>query len=82
MNSNFSNISDESLVCSHTAHYARLEVTKKGIEGAAATIIDVAPGSSAPVKEIYEDFIVDASFGFVISDNMGANLFSGIIRTI
>ncbi|MCM1131816.1 MAG: serpin family protein [Roseburia sp.] len=81
---NFSKITPEDLICNYAKHFAKLDVNKKGIEGAAATIIGVEALSPAPeiVKEIYEDFIVDESFGFVISNGMGANLFSGIIRNI
>lgn len=81
---NFSKISPKDLMCNYAQHIAKLNVNKKGIEGAATTIIEIAPTSPAPeiVKEIYEDFIVDESFGFVISNGMGANLFSGIIRNI
>ncbi|MDE6661524.1 MAG: serpin family protein [Anaeroplasmataceae bacterium] len=81
---NFSTISSRDLYCNYAQHFAKLIVNKKGIEGAAATIIGMAPTSPAPelVKEIYEDFIVDESFGFVVSNGKGANLFSGIIRAI
>ena len=44
----FSNISSDRLVCSSATHYAKLVVDKKGIVGSAATIIDVAPGSTHP----------------------------------
>lgn len=82
MYADFTNISSDKLVCSNATHYAKLVVDKKGIEGAAATIIEVAPGSTPPEKEIYEDFLVDESFGFVITNSRGVNLFSGIIRNI
>ena len=33
-------------------------------------------------KEVYEDFVVDRAFGFVILDPYGTTLFAGTVKTI
>ncbi|MDE6656585.1 MAG: hypothetical protein K2J85_06310, partial [Anaeroplasmataceae bacterium] len=78
MNADFSNLAaSRDLCCTNATHLAKLVVNKKGIEGAAVTYLEAAT-SAGPVKEIFADFIVDRSFGFVISNFTGVNLFSGI----
>ncbi|MDE5546655.1 MAG: hypothetical protein K2I88_04240 [Anaeroplasmataceae bacterium] len=81
--SDFSNLSDGKLVCNGVSQSAKLVVNRKGIEGGAVTFFEGAgaPGPSE-VKEIYYDFVVDRSFGYVITNSKGINLFSGIIRHI
>ncbi len=80
---NFNSLSDDSFFCNSVTHLAKLEVNERGVEGAATTIF---PGATAPdpgeYKKVYYDFVVDQSFGFVITTSSGVNLFSGIIRSI
>lgn len=64
-------------------HKTKLDVNKKGIEGAAVTIIANA-GESAPSEEytkIYSDFVIDQSFGFMLvyDDTI---LFSGVVNNL
>lgn len=77
-------LSDDPLRCSNVQHIAKLQVNKKGIEGAAATLIEGAPGAPGPneIKELYFDFIVDQSFGFVVMNFQGTQLFNGIIYNL
>ena len=82
--SDFSSISDQSVYVDDVRHIAKLEVNKKGIEGAAVTYMAMC-GTSAPgpeeYKDIYETFVVDQEFGFILSRN-DAVLFSGIVTNI
>ena len=45
-----------------------LNVTKEGIEGTSITMIP-GFGSAAPKKEVYEDFLVNKSFGYFVAYN-------------
>lgn len=80
----FSTICNDDVFCSEVKHIAKLEVNKKGIEGAAVTYMALA-GASAPVtdpyKDVYETFIVDQAFGYVVTYK-DAILFSGITTNI
>ena len=69
--------------CSKVRHVTKLTVDRKGIEGAAATIID-APTASDPgdYKEVYLDFVVDKAFGFVLTDSCDTTMFAGVIGGI
>ena len=79
----FSNITDEPLVCEGVVHQASLEVNRRGIEGAAVTYIPMA-GAAGPgeYENVYHDFIVDRAFGFILTDAYGTVLFSGVINTV
>lgn len=63
-------------------HIAKIEVTKKGVEAAATTVIDV-PGQSSPgdYTYVYEDFVIDNEFGFVLTYK-DAIVFSGIVSNV
>ena len=80
----FSNITDEPVCCDGVIHKCKLEVNKKGIEGAAVTYIPMNGASAGPgeYKNAYHDYIVDRAFGYVITDNSGAVLFSGVVNGI
>lgn len=79
----FTNLTKEKVFCNKVSHYAKLKVNRKGIEGGAVTFFEGAgaPGPSQ-IQEIYYDFVVDRSFGYVITDSSGINMFSGVIRSI
>ena len=68
----------------HLANSGFTVVDKKGIEAAAYTaIFEVA--ESAPLDEyqfVYEDFIVDKAFGFILSDYDDNILFTGVVGKI
>ncbi len=81
----FSTLTDEYAYCEKVQHVAKLEVNKKGIEGAAVTIVE-ADGESGPPGEeyftVYNDFILDRAFGFVLTDRFDTVLFSGVVNEI
>ena len=79
----FSNITDEPLVCDGVVHKASLEVNRRGIEGAAVTYIPMA-GAAGPgeYENVYHDFVIDRAFGFILTDSYGTVLFSGVINTV
>lgn len=66
--------------CTSISHITKLTVDKKGIEGAAVTALVDAGTSAPPYEEVYCDFIVDRAFGYIITDNYGTTLFSGVIN--
>lgn len=90
----FSNIIDEQeyldkyegIYCSKIIHQTCLEVNKKGIEGAAVTVIAMDGATSAGPMEEYEkvflDFIVDKSFAYILTDSSDVVLFSGVVKKI
>lgn len=79
----FSSLTDDWAYCEGVCHVADLTVNKKGIEGAAVTVI---PGAGAPdpgeYKLVHEDFVVDKSFGYIITDSQNVTLFSGVVNQI
>ena len=78
----FTNLSNDKVYCNEIKHVAKLDVNKKGIEGAAITMLGLA-GASGPSQytEVYETFVVDKEFVFVLTygDKI---LFSGIVTNI
>lgn len=82
---NFTNITDEDDVCcGKVVHQTKLMVDKTGMEGAAVTIVDMAPTSADPgeYEKVPQDFIIDRDFVFVIGDNNGNIVFTGVIKNI
>lgn len=78
-------LSDRKTSCDGVRHVAKLDVDRKGVEGSALTVTSFAtaigPGPKI-YEEVYEDFIVDRAFGYVITDNYGVPLFTGITNSI
>lgn len=79
----FSTLTDEGVYCEQVQHVTKLSVEKKGIEGAAVTVI-IMSETSMPIDyaEVYEDFILDGAFGFILTDPYGNTLFSGAVNKI
>ncbi len=80
----FDTLTSDDVYCEKVQHVAKLEVTKKGIEGAAVTVMDVE-GESAPDESyttVRADFVLDRPFGFLLTDRLGTVLFSGIVKTV
>lgn len=71
----------EDIYCTEIRHITKLIVDKKGIEGAAVTIVVEAGTAIMPANK-EEDFIVDKAFGFELSDYNNVPLFTGIINKI
>ena len=64
-------------------HIAKLEVNKKGIEGAAVTYMAYA-GAAGPDEytDVYGTFEVDKEFGFILTNYYGDIIFSGTVTNI
>lgn len=79
---NFSNLCEETVFCNKLNQVAKLEVNKKGIEGAAVTYLAMC-GSAGPgeYETIYDDFVVDKEFGFILTYD-DCVLFSGAVTNI
>ena len=64
-------------------HRATLKVDKHGIEGASAVVL---PGATSPgpdeYEKVYQDFVVDRAFGFIVSDFQGHPIFTGVVNHI
>lgn len=84
-NCDFSPLTGDSVsaYCSAILHMTKLKVDRKGIEGAAVTIV-VSDATSAPDEheEIYLDFVLDRSFGYVLTDRYDTILFTGIVDKV
>lgn len=81
----FGTLTDDEVYCSAVRHVTKLAVDRKGIEGAAATVMQME-GAGAPFEdeytEVYEDFTVNGAFGFILTDPYGNALFTGVINRI
>ena len=91
MEADYSNIVDYSTLtdlisCDKIIHQTNLNVDKKGVEGAAVTIVvnelTGAPGSNNYFNNVYQDYIINKNFGFVITDRYNTVLFTGVINSI
>lgn len=76
-------LTDEPSYVTEVKHVTDLTVDRKGIEGAAVTVIPGA-GAAGPdeYEEVYQDFVVNKSFGFIITDAYNTTLFSGVIHKV
>ncbi|MBE5747419.1 MAG: serpin family protein [Clostridiales bacterium] len=69
--------------CEKVQHVAKLSVDKTGIEGAAATVIQISGSTSAPdMPMLYADFVVDKAFGFIVTSPHDITLFSGVVENL
>ncbi len=83
-NCDMSNLTDSHVSCSKVEHVTQLEVTKKGIEGSAVSVLDMA-GSGASTSrytEVYIDFVIDQAFMYVLTSPNGEPLFMGVTNTV
>lgn len=76
----FSKLSSVKTYCSKLVHASKLKVDDIGIEGAAVTIMLGDVSSAPPKKVIYEDFVVDKAFGYILTDSYGIPLFAGVVN--
>lgn len=79
----FSALTEEEVWCKKVQHVNTLTVNKKGIEGAAVTILEMA-GASGPDEytDVYEDFVVNRAFGFILTDYNDTVLFTGVVNEV
>ena len=81
--SNFDKLTNEICFTDSIVHQSKLIVNKKGIEGAAVTLI-LNAGAAAPDEtytKVFSDFVIDSSFGFMITYDSSI-LFSGVVNTL
>lgn len=72
---------EQAVYCTGAQHTTKLTVDRVGIEGAAVVVIPGATKAGPPEYEtVYLDFVVDRSFGFVITDSQNVTLFSGVVK--
>ena len=83
LNCDFTTLTDNNVFCDTVQHVVKLNVDKKGIEGAAVTMITDA-GMAGPDfwTDVYADFVVDRAFGFIITDRYDTTLFAGVVGNI
>lgn len=79
----FSPITDSPARVGQVRHVTELTVNRRGIEGAAVTVLPAA-GAAGPgeYEEVYRDFIVDRAFGYVLENSEGIALFAGIVNAV
>lgn len=76
------NMENGNAYCYSLQHVTELAVDKKGIEGAAVTVVADGSTSVEEYTTVQEDFIVDRPFGFILSDRYGTTLFSGAVQSV
>ena len=76
-------MTDKDAYCSRVQHVTKLNVDKTGVEGAAVTVLVNEATSTPPVyTDVYEDFLVDRAFVFILTDRYDTTLFSGIVNRV
>lgn len=79
----FSELTPDAACVDKVQHVTKLSVNKSGIEGAAVTVLNDFASAVPPVwEEVYEDFVVDRAFGFILTDGYGVTLFSGMVNKV
>lgn len=79
----FSPLMSTPAFCEEVRHVTELKVDRRGIEGAAVTVIPGAKSAGPDeYEEVYLDFVVDRAFGFVITDSYNTVLFSGVVNEL
>lgn len=79
-----SGITDNGVYCRQFTHLCAFEVDESGFDGSSVSIAEGGPASPAPgeYQDAYYDFIVDRAFGYVITDDMGNILFTGVVNDL
>lgn len=69
--------------CSEVRHTVKLSVDDRGIEGAAVVVLPAA-GAAGPdgYENVYYDFVLDRSFGFIVTDTKDLPLFTGVVKNV
>ena len=77
-----SNLLNQSAYVSEIKHKAKLEVNEKGIKGASVTLSIVEGAAMPEYEEVYENFIIDKTFGIIISNNTNEMIFTGVVDNL
>ena len=76
-------MNDKTAVLSEIKHKSVLDVNEKGIEGAAVTLGAIYGSSDLnQYQQIYEDFLINRSFGIIVSNLDNEIIYTGIIDKI
>ncbi len=78
----FSTLTDDYCICGGALQETRLNITRRGGEGTAVTIISEATGAPLKFELVTDDFIVDRTFCYILSDSNDVPLFSGVVNRI
>ncbi|MBR6917497.1 MAG: hypothetical protein IKN38_04865 [Clostridia bacterium] len=70
-------LTDSTVTVSDIKHQTVLKVDRKGVEGAAVTIIAYAGTAFDGTIKKYHDFVIDKNFGFIVTDPNDVILFEG-----
>ncbi len=74
-------LTEKKLCVSDIKHNTVIDVNKKGVEGAAVTVIAMKCASAlVTTKRVYHDFVLDKNFGFIVTDSSGVILFEGQVN--
>ncbi len=82
LSKSLTNLTDEEVICTSLQHITSLNVNKKGIYGAAVTLLPSAGAAGPMYEEVYHDFIIDKEFIVIVSNDNDVMLFSGVISKI
>ena len=78
--SDFSPLTDVPIYVNNAQHGARVVIDEEGCIASAYTILDMTGGSMPPDETI--DFVLDRPFIFVITSDVGAPLFVGVVNQL
>lgn len=76
---NLKNITDSNGAASAIQHSVRVNIDEEGCEAAAFTLISLAGSSKPPTEEV--DLVFNRPFVFVITNEAGIPLYTGIVNT-
>lgn len=76
----FTSLTSDDVYCEAVKHVTKLKVDKTGVEGAAVTVVDVDGTAQPNFDNVYLDFVIDRSFGFILTDRYDNTLFSGVVN--
>ncbi|MCQ2772303.1 MAG: hypothetical protein MJ238_03395 [Bacilli bacterium] len=83
-NPDFSPFCSVDIEISEIKHVTKLKVDRKGIEGAAVSAV-VGAGAVGPREgytDVYEKFVVDKPFGYIVESRSDVQAFTGIVNVI
>lgn len=78
----FDALTSEQAYCASVTHSVNLTVNRKGIEGAAVTLMGMCGAAGPEYEQVYLDFKIDKAFGFLLTDSSNTVLFSGVVKGV